>query len=146
MSYHVAIVRTRAGALRPLSKEEVLAAASARPEVHCEVPSGGELTIVLDAADPESPVLWFQDGELWTKNPDEKTLAFMVSFASSLGARVRGDEFETYRTVHETYLHPDDAKLVQAMTGPTRSPWKTRLLPLVLLVAITFTIGLLCGP
>lgn len=145
MSYHVAIMRTRAGAPHPLSKEEVLAAAPAHPEVRCEVSSDGELTVVLRQADPESPVLWFQDGELWTKNPDEETLAFMVSFASTLGARVRGDELETYRTAQEAYLHPDDAKLVQATSGKLQSPWKTRLLLGLTLAAITFTIALLCG-
>jgi hypothetical protein len=136
MSYHVTILRTRAGVAHPLSREEVLAAASARPEVRCDLSSDDGLTVVLKAADPESPVLWFRDGELWTKNPDEETLAFMVSFASELGARVRGDEFETYRTVDETYVHPDDAKLLP--TGVTPRSKKARFLVLVLTMIVTF--------
>jgi hypothetical protein len=61
--------------------------------------------------DSEEPVaLWFSGGEIWTKNPTEATIEQMLLIAEHLKARVRGDEFETYRTPTDTYLHPDDAE------------------------------------
>ena len=32
----------------------------------------------------------------------------MIEMADKLNARVRGDEYETYRSVKEAYVHPDD--------------------------------------
>ena len=58
----------------------------------------------------EAPTLWFSDGELWAKNPSNDTVTSMLRLAAHLGARVRGDELETYRTATESYLHPDDAE------------------------------------
>jgi hypothetical protein len=52
--------------------------------------------------------LWFGDGELWTKNPDDAALERMIALAGALGARVRGDEGETYRAPDDAYAHPDD--------------------------------------
>lgn len=37
----------------------------------------------------------------------------MLDLADSLGARVRGDEFETYISNNNTYLHPDDISLIK---------------------------------
>ena len=56
----------------------------------------------------ESFVLYLSDGELWTSNPDESMLSQMVALASALGARVRGDELETYNSDLTSFTHPDD--------------------------------------
>ena len=42
------------------------------------------------------------------KNPNEADLEEMIALAKSLGARVRGDELETYSSAHESSIHPDD--------------------------------------
>ena len=65
-------------------------------------------SVTLSDSDNGDIRLWLQDGELWTKSPDERCIAAMIGLANLLEARVRGDELETYRTPTETYLHPDD--------------------------------------
>ena len=45
---------------------------------------------------------------MWTKNPDDGALERMIALAGVLGARVRGDEGETYRSPDDAYAHPDD--------------------------------------
>jgi len=45
---------------------------------------------------PEEPPLWFMDGAISCKNPDEATIRKMVVLAEKLGARVIGEEGETY--------------------------------------------------
>ena len=46
---------------------------------------------------PESPApLWWQRGMIDTKNPDTATILKMLEIASRLGAKVQGDDLETY--------------------------------------------------
>jgi hypothetical protein len=101
MGYHVTLLRTRGNASLPIREDEIERAAATLPgwrydragrTLHGE----GELQ------------LWFQDGELWTKNPDDGALERMIALAGVLGARVRGDEGETYRSPDDAYAHPDD--------------------------------------
>lgn len=71
-----------------------------------------ELTLVALSDNKEIAWLTLQHGELWVKNPEEDELQMMLEIADKLGdrARVRGDEFETYKSLNETYIHPDDIK------------------------------------
>lgn len=55
--------------------------------------------------------LWHNDGELWTQLDDPWVIEPMLELARELGARLRGDEFETYVTADQTYAHPDDERL-----------------------------------
>lgn len=109
MSYHVAIVRTKNGARAPVSRAEVDALLASRPDLGSRPTEGGGLEILGG-----DTLLWFQHGEIWTRNPDDATLRLLLELAAPLGARVRGDELETYRTVDETYVHPDDREEARA--------------------------------
>ncbi|MGB8931262.1 MAG: hypothetical protein WCC48_08450 [Anaeromyxobacteraceae bacterium] len=107
MGYHVTILRSLAGRQAPIGREEVEAAVAARSDLTL-APRGEELEITFSAEGGRSPLLIWRDGEVWTSNPDERVLQVMLELAGSLGARVRGDELETYRSVEETFVHPDD--------------------------------------
>ena len=54
-----------------------------------------------------------EDAELWTRLDEPWVIEPMLELARALGARVRGDEFETYAGPQETYAHPDDKRLAQ---------------------------------
>lgn len=106
MGYHVSILRTAHGRLLSISLHEAQAAASelgwtfiATPPTF-EFRRGGEVCM-----------LWYTDGELWAKTPDQWEIETMLALASKLGARVRGDEYETYTSPDDTYNHPDDVYL-----------------------------------
>ena len=115
MGYHVAIVRT--GVLGKTIRQEELVSVV-----------GGQFGFELERDDTDTikqafredsgeEILFFYDGsELWAKNPTETVLQTMIEIASALGngARVRGDEGESYESITKTYLHPDDANFVQA--------------------------------
>lgn len=106
MSYHVTILRSSQGKQHPISLNEAVSAAkSIEGWSYAETPptfeySGAEGTCAL----------WYHDGELWTKNPDEWGINAMLVLARRLEARVRGDEWETCDS-DKTYLHPDDIPL-----------------------------------
>jgi hypothetical protein len=101
MGYHVTILRTRGKEALPIAEDEIECAAATLPGWRYD---RAARTLHGDGG----LQLWFQDGELWTKNPDDTTLECMIALAGVLGARVRGDEGETYRSLDDTYAHPDD--------------------------------------
>jgi len=104
MSYHVTILRTANGKAVPIELEAAVATAGMLE---------GWRYVAQDRSfhmqrGEDALALWYQDGELWTSNPEEWALDAMIAFAKPLEARVRGDEFETYETAARTYEHPDD--------------------------------------
>lgn len=45
--------------------------------------------------------LWWQGGDIYTKNPDKPTVQKMIEIAQQLGARVQGDDGEFYDDTSE---------------------------------------------
>lgn len=101
MGYHVTILRTRGTQSLPIAGDEIERAAAALRGWRYD---RAERTLHTDGG----LQLWWNDGELWTKNPDDAALGRMIALADALGARVRGDEGETYRSPDDPYFHPDD--------------------------------------
>jgi len=122
MGYHVAILRTgvQDKTIRP---EVVVSIVAGQFGFELERNDAGTITQASREISGEE-VLFFYDGaELWTKNPTEAVLRIMIEIASALGngARVRGNEGETYESISKTYIHPDDANLIEA---PPKFYWK----------------------
>jgi len=111
MGYHVTILRTSNGKQIPIAEAEIVGAIRGSSKFRASKAKNGEPIIEIDTRTHPNPCVWHSDGELWTKNPDEPTLDGMCELASLLGARVRGDEFETYRSASDVYYHPDDEGL-----------------------------------
>lgn len=106
MGYHLTILRSANGKQLPISLEEAKIAARGLGWKFDDNPPTFELEL-----DEGTAVLWHQDDELWTKNPEEWAFTPMVALANALGGRLRGDEYETYGADGDTYLHPDDVVL-----------------------------------
>ena len=105
MGYHVTILRSKDAAYVPITLEEVQKAV--------QLLEGWEYieqnhTFIKESSNGDTCTLWYDNGELWTKAPSHWDLQQMIDLASKLDARVRGDEFETYKTADEWYKHPDD--------------------------------------
>lgn len=107
MSYHLTILRSTAGTQTLIPIDEVETAAEALGWTMT-----GEPPMLWKESDDLQPVLLhYTDGELWTDDPQPQAIEQMLHLADALDARVRGDDFETYRTAVETYDHPDDRLL-----------------------------------
>ena len=111
MSYHVTILRTAGGAQKAIGRGELARVVTSRPDLRIEEDGSGR-TSIRRATGADPPFLVFQNGEIWSSNPERATLTLMLELAVALDARVRGDEFETYRTPDETYTHPDDRETI----------------------------------
>lgn len=119
MGYHVTILRTADGAQEPITRSELLGAVARHPELQVRE---ADATLEITAAPPaeDNFLLIWQDGEIWTKNPSDDLLVLMLRLADDLGARVRGDELETYRAPDETYVHSDDRAAVEQNAAAAR--------------------------
>jgi len=106
MGYHLTILRSANGKQLPISLEEAKLAACGLGWAFDDDPPTFEFSV-----DEGTVVMFYQDGELWTKYFDEWEIAPMVALASALGGRLRGDEHETIDARGGTYLHPDDVVL-----------------------------------
>lgn len=107
MAYHVTILRTERGVQIPITREEVRKISSTRPELTIDESHPERLILTRTVPNREDVLVW-QDGNIWAVNPDKDLLQFMIDLAADLGARVRGDEFETYSSPERSYRHPDD--------------------------------------
>lgn len=105
MGYHVSIVRTSGRRVIPIRLEEAKAALLGRNEWRFDEVQNS--FVALGLPEGEEFIL-LQDGELWAKTPSEHMLGHMISAATALNARVRGDEFETYESIDKSYVHQDD--------------------------------------
>lgn len=110
MGYHVTILRTDKGKKIPILQNEVEQLISSVDVLKAKQDSLGRVLITdSTGVDPDLFLVW-QDGEIWAKSPDEKTIQLMINIAEKLQARarVRGDELETYSNYNESYIHEDD--------------------------------------
>jgi hypothetical protein len=110
MGYHISILRTKNKALIPIKRQEIVEALNQLGTGSFDESSG---TATLQNKNGESITLFLQDGELWAKGASSAALTAMLNLASSLNARVRGDDLETYLSATSTYRHPDDADLLK---------------------------------
>ena len=87
---------------------------------------------------------------LWAKDPDREALQLMIEIAGALrkGARVRNDEYKTYLTVDQTYVHPHDADHFKMDVDTSATPlravdWRAQLAkaPKVVLLLVLFYIA-----
>lgn len=96
----------------PIELEELRTLAATRNDIEVRVGDTGSRLqkdmVVVDPTGNISGTLTLIDGRLQTKNPDEKTIEWMLSLADALRGRVVDGARRTYRTPHEKYIHSED--------------------------------------
>ena len=112
MGYHVAILRTGAQN-KTIQQEEIVSVVGGQFGFDLVRDDSGSIKQVSREIAGEEVLIFYDGSELWAKNPTDTVLKVMIEIANSLGngARVRGDEGETYESVTKTYTHADDAHL-----------------------------------
>lgn len=142
MGYHLTILRAR-----PIQVEELVQAIEGMSgRLRFDGAAQPDPLVYAPARDEHSEIMLFDDGELWAKNPSEHFLRLMIELAGLLGARVRGDELETYRSVEETYHHPDDREQIEQAAQLSREmarrqrrrDWISRIAPMALAALIAW--------
>jgi hypothetical protein len=142
MGYHVTILRTVAGESQPIGRDEVKAVLASRTDLRLQDHEG--LPWIRLGGEKPGQALVLQNGEIWTKNPERETMLVMLELARVLGARVRGDELETYRTPDEWYTHPDDERrIAQAKREAQATRRRTQLASFAWLAGVLLVMGVI---
>jgi len=129
MGHHARILRTLSGTTIPIHRPEIERALASMGGKLAFLPGSEGEHIVMPALDDERERIVCEPDALWARNPDERLLEAMIELARLLGARVRNDDFETFRSLDECYLHPDDREAALAAGRPGRSaPRRARLI------------------
>jgi len=144
MGKHVTILRTHSGVRRPLEPAEIAAALARLDSRYVLMPDARTDARLIDPTAPnDADVMFLQAGELWASNPGDALLELMFDLASELGARVRDEELQTYRSVDEAYIHPDDTELLARLPQPAPGRPPRRAIGALVPICVGALLGIL---
>ena len=81
---------------RPIGPDQWLAIVEDDPELRLDPANGPYFALWLGDSELDDPWLDWEDGRIFTKNPDRALLDKMLEIARRLGANVLGDDGEPY--------------------------------------------------
>ena len=118
MAYHVSLVNTDKKDISSkliMNKEKFRAFLFREFNIKEELNENGVLEFYYDEDDPSFTLFYTEgiEGEYYINTTDDKHIEKLIAIAKKLndGTRVRGDEGETYKSLEDVYIHPDDVLL-----------------------------------
>ena len=118
MAYHVSLVNTDKKDISSkliMNKEKFRAFLFKEFNMKEEINKNGTLEFYYDKDDPSFTIFYTEgiEGEYYINTTDDKHIEKLIAIAKKLndGTRVRGDEGETYKSLEDVYIHPDDVLL-----------------------------------
>ena len=118
MAYHVSLVNTDKKDISSkliMSKEKFREFLFKEFNMKEEINKNGTLEFYYDKDDPSFTIFYTEgiEGEYYINTTDDKHIEKLIAIAKKLndGTRVRGDEGETYKSLEDVYIHPDDVLL-----------------------------------
>ena len=118
MAYHVSLVNTDKKDISSkliMNKEKFRAFLFKEFNMKEEINKNGTLEFYYDKDDPSFTIFYTEgiEGEYYINTTDDKHIEKLIAIAEKLndGTRVRGDEGETYKSLEDVYIHPDDVLL-----------------------------------
>ncbi len=118
MAYHVSLVNTDKKDISSkliMNKEKFREFLFKEFNMKEEINKNGTLELYYDKDDPSFTIFYTEgiEGEYSINTTDDKHIEKLIAIAKKLndGTRVRGDEGETYKSLEDVYIHPDDVLL-----------------------------------
>ena len=118
MAYHVSLVNTNKKDISSkliINKEKFREFLFREFNMKEELTENGVLEFYYDKDDPSFTIFYTEgiEGEYYINTTDDKHIEKLIAIAEKLndGTRVRGDEGETYKSLEDVYIHPDDVLL-----------------------------------
>nr|WP_314116846.1 hypothetical protein [uncultured Aggregatibacter sp.] len=118
MAYHVSLVNTDTKDISSkliMNKEKFREFLFREFNMKEELNENGVLEFYYDKDDPSFTIFYTEgiEGEYYINTTDDKHIEKLIAIAKKLndGTRVRGDEGETYKSLEDVYIHPDDVLL-----------------------------------
>lgn len=123
MAYHVSLVNTDKKDISSkliMNKEKFREFLFKEFNMKEEINKNGTLEFYYDKDDPSFTIFYTEgiEGEYYINTTDDKHIEKLITIAEKLndGTRVRGDERETYKSLEDVYIHPDDEYLFKNTT------------------------------
>ena len=123
MAYHVSLVNTDKKDISSkliMNKEKFREFLFKEFNMKEEINKNGTLEFYYDKDDPSFTIFYTGgiEGEYYINTTDDKHIEKLIAIAEKLndGTRVRGDEGETYKSLEDVYIHPNDEYLFKNTT------------------------------
>lgn len=104
----------------------------------------GQLEFYYDKEDESFTIFYTEgiEGEYYINTTDDEHIEKLIAIANKLndGTRVRGDEGETYLSLEEVYIHPDDIQVTHLSLMDRFKRWVRRNTCLIIWACISISL------
>ena len=117
MAYHVSLVNTEDNSHKLIfNKNDFRDFLLKEFNMQESLDEHGQLEFYYDKEDESFTIFYTEgidEGEYYINTTDDKHIEKLIAITNKLndGTRVRGDEGETYLSLEEVYIHPDDIQV-----------------------------------
>ena len=131
MAYHVSLVNTEDNSHKLIfNKNDFRDFLLKEFNMQESLDEHGQLEFYYDKEDESFTIFYTEgiEGEYYINTTDDKHIEKLIAIANKLndGTRVRGDEGETYLSLEEVYIHPDDIQVTHLSLMERFKRWVRR--------------------
>ena len=131
MAYHVSLVNTEDNSHKLIfNKNDFRDFLLKEFNMQESLDEHGQLEFYYDKEDESFTIFYTEgiEGEYYINTTDDEHIEKLIAIANKLndGTRVRGDEGETYLSLEEVYIHPDDIQVTHLSSLDRFKRWVRR--------------------
>ena len=131
MAYHVSLVNTEDNSHKLIfNKNDFRDFLLKEFNMQEPLDEHGQLEFYYDKEDESFTIFYTEgiEGEYYINTTDDKHIEKLIAIANKLNdsTRVRGDEGETYLSLEEVYIHPDDIQVTHLSSLDRFKRWVRR--------------------
>lgn len=145
MAYHVSLVNTEDNSHKLIfNKNDFRDFLLKEFNMQESLDEHGQLEFYYDKEDESFTIFYTEgiEGEYYINTTDDKHIEKLIAIANKLndGTRVRGDEGETYLSLEEVYIHPDDIQVTHLSSLDRFKRWVRRNICPIIWVCISISL------
>ena len=145
MAYHVSLVNTEDNSHKLIfNKNDFRDFLLKEFNMQESLDEHGQLEFYYDKQDESFTIFYTEgiEGEYYINTTDDEHIEKLIAIANKLndGTRVRGDEGETYLSLEEVYIHPDDIQVTHLSLMDRFKRWVRRNTCLIIWACISISL------
>ena len=145
MAYHVSLVNTEDNSHKLIfNKNDFREFLLKEFNMQESLDEHGQLEFYYDKEDESFTIFYTEgiEGEYYINTTDDEHIEKLIAIANKLndGTRVRGDEGETYLSLEEVYIHPDDIQVTHLSLMDRFKRWVRRNTCLIIWACISISL------
>jgi hypothetical protein len=145
MAYHVSLVNTEDNSHKLIfNKNDFRDFLLKEFNMQESLDEHGQLEFYYDKEDESFTIFYTEgiEGEYYINTTDDEHIEKLIAIANKLndGTRVRGDEGETYLSLEEVYIHPDDIQVTHLSLMERFKRWVRRNTCLIIWACISISL------